>query len=641
MKFAGFESRLVLTQDPAAERQRVAVLESVSAAITEWQPLTRISPLFGVEDALVQSPASYTFRGAKHIVFLGPVRPDLAIAQCSERSVVWLTLGLFNVVVVAATSREADKLRSWATGHDVPWERWRTSNGLVDSVEYGGHQEGTQTEDWRDGLAGLASSQYGEELQDAVHEYCSLMASSIARSTASTKRLTEDLIRLSAAVAGIIRGSGPSPNEGRYVALGQMLTVNAGLSRFSSQTFAGTSPIRQTECHYWTHSLLGVGVATLALRNLVRFIESTLGEARLPVRFELLRNVTQNVPDLTKADMPTDDHLGNVVVPGDRTQPLVPLLPYFSARDGYRSTEFSISAPLSVICSCRSRNWSLTTLTHEISHVVVRAILAHLLPNLHDDSELDACFSLLEQRAPGRSVFDEIRRIVLFAIVMMDNTASGRTGAANVSKPGLRHLIQKWRQEVDEIMVHVFDYMYFYGRDTDQYVAGIWASWGTIPNVRSRVKEYVTRTVSAVLVHHLRRGCQAEEVARAQVQEALRKLASSGQGGRYVSEAIDYLQNEWESDIRGRVAARRQLVKIVASYLFSERIATAVRAEVEVSGGTGEREGYTLRVRELDAKAISNPLRFIEIYTVASEASAIESAWMLYILAFGIRPDGQ
>lgn len=640
MKFAGFESRLVLTQDSATGDQKVAVLASVGAAIKGWQPLTRVSPLFGVEDALVQSPPNYTFQRVKHIIFLGPVRPDLVIAQCSPQSVVWLTLGLFNVVVVAATSREADKLRSWAVKNNIPWERWRTSKGVIAAVEQGGHDQADPAENWRDDLAALADGDYGEELQDAVHEYCSLMASSIARSTASANQLTQDLVRLSAAVARMIRQPGALTGEHKYVALGQMLTVNAGLSRFSSQTFAGTSPIQKTECHYWTHSLLGVGIATLALRNLVRFIEGTLGEARLATRFALLRGQTKNVPDMTKEEMPTDDPLGTMTLPEELRTPLVPLLPYFSARDGYRSTELSISAPLSVICSCRSRSWSLTTLTHEIAHVVIRAVLAGLLPDLHDDDQLNECAALIDNHTVGRSVFDEIRRMILFSIIKLEETATARKGEMKFAKSDLRYLIQRWRQEVEEIMVHVFDYMYFYGRDTEQYVAGIWASWGTIPNVRSRVKEYVTRTVSAVLVHHLRRGSQAEGMARTQVQEALKTLADSGQGGRYVSEAIDYLQNEWEADIRGRVAARRQLVKIVASFLFSERIATPLRAESEIGGGAPDHEGYELRVRELDAKAVSNPLRFVESYTEASEANSIDSAWMLYVLAFGIRPYG-
>ena len=147
------------------------------------------------------------------------------------------------------------------------------------------------------------------------------------------------------------------------------------------------------------------------------------------------------------------------------------------------------------------------------------------------------------------------------------------------------------------------------------------------------------RTICAVLTTHLRRDEDAEDIAKTHVLTSLKDLQAKGLGGRYVEEAIAYLDTSWDRDVLPRVRARRQLVKIVNSFLFSERIATLLRGEVAISGGASDREGYTLKVGNLDAQSIRNPLRFVEVYTASSQPSLAHSAWMLYVLAFGIASD--
>jgi hypothetical protein len=134
---------------------------------------------------------------------------------------------------------------------------------------------------------------------------------------------------------------------------------------------------------------------------------------------------------------------------------------------------------------------------------------------------------------------------------------------------------------------------------------------------------------------------QAEDIAKDQVVRALQKLQKSDQGGKCVTEAIDYIAKRWDSELKRRVQARRQLVKIVKTFLFSERFATEVRGEVEIAGGATEKEGYTLRQAILESRSIRNPLRFIELYTAAASANFSQSAWMFYMLAFCIDRNGK
>jgi len=315
-------------------------------------------------------------------------------------------------------------------------------------------------------------------------------------------------------------------------------------------------------------------------------------------------------------------------------EPIIPLLAYFSGRDGYRSTGMMISAPIAAIGSCNSVRWSLLTLTHELSHVIIRSVLAELLPDLRDEPGLGRCIQLLDRNEPASNFLDELTRILLFTLVKIDEASVGRNGTPNFGADILRSLIRRWRHDVDEILVHTFDYLYFYGRSLPRYVLGIWSSWGTIPNISTRVPDYVVRTICAAMATTLSRGNTAAALAKDAVIEQLQALQSNGHGGRYVDEALKYIADCWESEIRPRVEARCELVWLVSNVLFSETAATAVRGETQIVAGETETEGYPHRAGMLDLRPIENPMRFIEFYTELKEPSPVLSAWLLYVLAF-------
>ena len=154
--------------------------------------------------------------------------------------------------------------------------------------------------------------------------------------------------------------------------------------------FAGTSPIINRECHFWSHSFLGIGVANLALINIRLFIEKTLGAARIPERFQLMCADPKNIIDLTSTTPLHKDFLGEVKLQDDAAEPIYPLITYFSARDGWRGTATTISAPLAAVSSCNSVRWSLITLTHEFSHIIIGAILSDLYPDYRDDESVQS-----------------------------------------------------------------------------------------------------------------------------------------------------------------------------------------------------------------------------------------------------------
>jgi hypothetical protein len=637
MKLGNSHPFLVLERREPDGLHTVEIVPSQGAALRKWGRSTRLSPLFSL--AGNASPLRLTFRGRWEIIFLGPVHPDVVLPLCGAKSSIWVTMGLFNVVVASRSAKQIARLAKWAEAQPFAFEVWEIKDGRVLKARLPVPQESKRP--WRRALSDLSEAHLPPELHEAIQEYCPLMASTLARSELLRDGIASDLLRLSEflsqAVSTLKRDASC---DSRYRALGQVLTINAGLSRFASQTFAGTPPIVETECHYWSNSLLGIGTATLGLWCLCRFLDRTLGEQRLPERFARLRHVTQ-VPDLTTQNPPVKDYLGEIELPRDAVQPVIPLLAFFSARDGYRSTATTISAPLAAVSSCNSLRWSLLTLTHEISHVIIRGVLADLYPNLDDESELEGALQLIDGHRPGPTLFDEIRRIMFFAISKMDDVRAERPEgeSKDLTPEVLRRLLENWRQEVDETLVHAFDFTYFYGRDVDRYVRGIWMSWGTIPNVSTRVREYVVRTICAVMVKHVRKAANAEELAKESVLQCLRTLAASDHGGRYVDQAIRYIENDWKGKIRPIVRARWNLIKIVEWFMFSSKIATVLRGEPEISGDAPDKEGYTLRPCSLEFKTIRNPLRFLELYTEAKPPLAAEALWMYLVLAFCVRAD--
>jgi hypothetical protein len=177
-----------------------------------------------------------------------------------------------------------------------------------------------------------------------------------------------------------------------------------------------------------------------------------------------------------------------------------------------------------------------------------------------------------------------------------------------------------------------------------KYVRGIWASWGTIPNINTRVREYVVRTICAVLAGNLRRSVPeekiyAEDISKEQVLISLRELKKEDASLTYVSHAINYIEKSWDTEIREAVQLRRHLVKVVHAFLFSEDAAHLLRQEGRIRGKTGEKEGYALKKGRVEQSYIMNPLRFIEFYTDARHPSSSDSAWIYYVLAFCIEDD--
>lgn len=642
MRLANQHSFLTVELPDDSKRFLVQILPSLKTVLRSWKSSSRVSPIIAVED-LGPTGNHVDLQGKLYLIFLGPVSPEDILKCDLSSSQVWLTLGLFNVFLVTDDVKSKNAIARWAKKQSVPRETWTILDGIVLSTE-GLTKNENQSNLWGAELAKLFALESSAELSQTIKDYCPLMATTLARSHVLPVRIASDLLSTHQYIIDTLDDyANEKATASPYPTLGEVLTVQAALTRFNSQTLSGTERILDRECHLRSHSLLGIGIPNIALAHLRQFLESTLGGSRLPERLTALKTVIHDVPNLVS--IPDDhaiwfkDHLASVDLPKETSMPEIPLLSHFSVRDGFKSTLTTLSAPLNAISACNSVEWSLLTVTHEYSHVLIKTILAEIYPNFESDQDVKDALALLKPGHISTNLFDEIRRLLLFTLVYIDRDVLPEKEEVDITSELLVSLLDRHYREIQEILVHVFDFLYFYGSDIDKYIAGIWNSWGTIPNINNRIKEYVIRTICAALVNNLRRP-NAEEMARDQVLRSLTDLNKGRSGGSYITRAIDYINNHWDDEIFKRVFLRRDLVRITRAFLFSETIASEVRRETELKGGEpSHREGYDLRVGYLESKEIRNPIHFLELYTKSRTPSVSDSAWMYFILAFYLRRD--
>lgn len=205
------------------------------------------------------------------------------------------------------------------------------------------------TAGWRLPLAALKSPRVPAEFSHILDEYRALLASSLTRAAQVYKPFEEDLLNCHAEVVARLRRRSRSDQEKTRTLL---VDLNAALSRFASQAFSGASPIHETECHFWTHSLLGTAVPLIALWRIRSFLLRTLGEYRIPDRIAAFANITGAMPELRAG------YFGKEIMNQDwlaaaglhlkkRKSHLLRQVVYFSGRDGFKTTEATLSAPLS------------------------------------------------------------------------------------------------------------------------------------------------------------------------------------------------------------------------------------------------------------------------------------------------------
>ena len=322
--------------------------------------------------------------------------------------------------------------------------------------------------------------------------------------------------------------------------------------------------------------------------------------------------------DFLAGDFPTDDPAQ--IQFDDHEDPRLHLLTYFSGRDGFRATVISLSAPLELLQSCNSISWTLLTITHEISHILVDGVLAFLLPKPHTEADLNAAIELLVRGENCATLFEQMQQLLCYSIWQI--ASPNATDWLEPQTLGLH--LEQHGQSLYEIVTHCFDFLYFYRADPAVYIPAVWASWSAIPNIENRVSEYIVRSLCALLTNHLRRE-NGVQVAIDQLLHLLENAEVDFPDAQYVPQAINELKSR-RSDYTSALSIRRPLALFARHFLYSHTIAQQLLSPETTA------DFQPLR---FTGDTVANPLRFIHDFSRDAAPSHLRSAWLLQQLAFG------
>jgi hypothetical protein len=638
-------------------------LTRIDEALDAWTSRSRVSPIFPLNSA---TPPDLAGLNKSTICFIGPIYPGLIPSNLRA----FLTLGLYNIVLVATTPTETKSLQQLLQRNkgQFAWEQWSLSGNTVVDVSYQRKESSSHAprKKWRGTIE--------HQLLPAIDEYQALFATTMKRGSEYIDSFGADLLKFDlgfrATLKPIVskvksnrRATTTSPPRHYSEKLSQVVAVNAALSRYSSQTFAGISPIAETECHFWTHSLLGAGTATRALIAIRDHVGYLAKVARFEARIEECRkqaapadNIYDGSNEWWTKSLDSEDKSGY--------DEWLPFVVFYSGRDGFKSSQFTMSVPLECVKAANTHAWSLQTITHEISHWFVERILASLVTK--DDIESTGWTKkMLDILSRRNEIHDEhtfLVALLTYGIARIDaehdsslgspklesrrfGTVSNKTKRKSASSGAMTYESAKDLQdairanwgEIEELFAHVFDFYYFYKSDVGTYISGIWRSWDAIPNNKSKIDQYIVRCLCAIHLNNISLS-NAPQITLTRLQTELDQLKKIAKNNQYIDLAATALQRD-QNLFKERLIKRSVLVRIAKKIMCNDNIAQLLNARGTHTSShrSSPPNDPNVTLRFAPNRQIENPLRFIDEITKDAKADAKKSAWILTQLAFTIQ----
>jgi len=137
MVISQHEQYLLLGFDASTRTQRVKISKSLSTFLQSWQYLHRVSPIFPVrfdaDESFTEDPL---FDRKSTLIFAGPINPIRLKIQQFENCNLWITFGLFNVIIYCQDAAKVNAIIQWLTDQDVRYERWNLKKNTITSVDW-------------------------------------------------------------------------------------------------------------------------------------------------------------------------------------------------------------------------------------------------------------------------------------------------------------------------------------------------------------------------------------------------------------------------------------------------------------------------------------------------------------------------
>jgi len=130
---------LILRTLGGSGAQLIELFADSADSLSGWDATTRVSPVFSVTGySKKSSPTNSTFRGQSWLLFLGPVHPQKVADAVPyvKGANLWLSLGLFNVILQVPTAAAAGTAFKWAKSENISVEKWEVQDGVVRKPVY-------------------------------------------------------------------------------------------------------------------------------------------------------------------------------------------------------------------------------------------------------------------------------------------------------------------------------------------------------------------------------------------------------------------------------------------------------------------------------------------------------------------------
>jgi hypothetical protein len=623
---------------------------------TEWSasPLLHLG---GVEyDALPRSC---------FLLFLFPdsvreVGHILAKQFGQSRSVgLYLTHGLASVVCIG-DGRTMERIRRSTEHKLLAWERWSVRKGAV---------RNHQVEIWQkqppplDPLAPIADDGLPEIAATQVRQF----NANIAVLFLHVGRYAPDLLPLLYSshqsmcdVAESLRKLNGRSNfqayKDTYSKASELIEVNASLTMLLSQAFSAVPSLLYSRYCVGEYSLLGIGGAIRGIWRLYKHLEDVFFKGGVVQR---VRGKFPNDPPFSvfkdRSQFKPDDWSFSPLATGgneDDTDTVEYQIPYFSSRWGFHETLHTLTVSWQCIHSGARPEWNLLTISHEFLHTHVHELLDTLFPASDAErSKLVALYNGGGRTGTGyANGFVSAQVALVVALVQINNFAqivpeirgTWRLGSA-ISPKDLEALRQEHWWYVNEIIVHVLDFLYIYKGNEVAYIDSLWQSWSLVPKVAKSIRHYLQRTICALAATcpaHADSGSAFRD-AFERLTDVMRRLASRKPpriGTPVMKEALKVCSEESTRQmLRVEFEASYYIVCLARAIFHDNRLHSKLLADdLAAPGKPGKR--YALEAGDFPDKVIESPVGFLlDRFAVGTpeERIAFASVWQLLILVEG------
>jgi len=416
-----------------------------------------------------------------------------------------------------------------------------------------------------------------------------------------------------------------------------LVAVNSSIRNLHLQLFSSTDPSENYDYFHGLHSLFGLGMIICGLNNLRSFIDQRIIKAEYAFRVEKMLEDVQVLPKLERFGASDviwkTDYLFEAT--NDKKEELQTLsFAHVLSRVGFQNLLNIVSVPEECIYQGNTFFYTPHTITHELSHSVIKTILSLIYPST--EKEFKALFNAYRKNDVEVKLKVALASAILNTMIEYNDIQQRLDLMEEVKLKDIDNIIQVYNSEIEELLVHLFDFSYFYNQDSEYYIKNVWLSWSMIPNVADRIEEYTIRTLSTVISKNLAREARAFEITCDEVLSNLKSISSICKNG-VINKAIDFINRNRENEsFTTSVLLNKGIAQIFMGLFYSEKIASTISQDIWLDNTS---DYSHIKRLELMNVPFENPLFFLKKFAKDKKASIADSYWLFYNLCFNYEVD--